>query len=96
MAATNQNALDFIAEWKDKGDEKQESQKFWFSLFKNVLGIPNPENYLNFEQPVASGFIDVYIPQTKVIIEQKSKEIDLLKKYGEAQLTAFEQADKKI
>ena len=94
MAATNQNALDFIAEWKDKGDEKQESQKFWFSLFKNVLGIPNPENYLNFEQPVASGFIDVYIPQTKVIIEQKSKEIDLLKKYGEAQLTAFEQADK--
>ena len=33
MAATNQNALDFIAEWKDNGDEKQDSQKFWFSLF---------------------------------------------------------------
>src|SRR5574344_453240 len=98
MAATNQNALDFIAEWKNKGDEKQDSQKFWFSLFKNVLGVPNPENYLNFEQRVQLGhasFMDVYIPQTKVIIEQKGKEIDLRKKAKQSdgqELTPFEQA----
>ena len=98
MAATNQNALDFIAEWKDKGDEKQDSQKFWFSLFKNVLGVPNPENFLNFEQKVQLGhtsFMDVYIPQTKVIIEQKGKEIDLRKKAKQSdgqELTPFEQA----
>jgi type I restriction-modification system DNA methylase subunit len=98
MAATNQNALDFIAEWKNKGDEKQDSQKFWFSLFKNVLGVPNPENYLNFEQRVQLGhtsFMDVYIPQTKVIIEQKGKEIDLRRKAKQSdgqELTPFEQA----
>ena len=98
MSATNQNALDFIAEWKNKGDEKQDSQKFWFSLFKNVLGVPNPENYLNFEQRVQLGhtsFMDVYIPQTKVIIEQKGKEIDLRRKAKQSdgqELTPFEQA----
>ncbi|MDD6206565.1 DNA methyltransferase [Succinivibrio sp.] len=98
MAAKNQNALDFIEEWKNKGDEKQDSQKFWFSLFKNVLGVPNPENYLNFEQRVQLGhtsFMDVYIPQTKVIIEQKGKEIDLRRKAKQSdgqELTPFEQA----
>lgn len=98
MSATNQNALDFIAEWKNKGDEKQDSQKFWFSLFKNVLGVPNPETYLNFEQRVQLGhtsFMDVYIPQTKVIIEQKGKEIDLRRKAKQSdgqELTPFEQA----
>lgn len=98
MAAVNQQALEFIAEWKDKGDEKQDSQKFWFSLFKNVLNVSNPEAYLNFEQRVKLGhtsFIDVYIAQTKVIIEQKGKEIDLRKKAKQSdgqELTPFEQA----
>lgn len=98
MAAVNQQALEFIAEWKDKGDEKQDSQKFWFSLFKNVLNVSNPEAYLNFEQRVKLGhtsFIDVYVAKTKVIIEQKGKEIDLRKKAKQSdgqELTPFEQA----
>ena len=33
-----QHAKDFAEYWKDKGDEKQESQRYWIGLLGNVLG----------------------------------------------------------
>ena len=35
-------ARDFAAYWKDKGDEKGESQKFWLSLLRDVLVVEHP------------------------------------------------------
>lgn len=98
MAAVNQKAVEFIERWKGIGDEKQHSQKFWIDLFQSVLNVKEPTEMLNFEERVKLGhtsYIDIFIPQTKVIIEQKGKDIDLLKKAKQSdgeELTPFEQA----
>lgn len=43
VAEQRRNAKKFIEEWKDRGREKQDSQSFWLSLLRNVLGIEKPE-----------------------------------------------------
>lgn len=98
MAAVNQKAVEFIERWKGKGDEKQHSQRFWFDLFQSVLNVKDPAQMFRFEERVKLGhtsYIDIFIPQTKVIVEQKGKDIDLLKKAKQSdgeELTPFEQA----
>lgn len=98
MTAVNQKAVEFIERWKGIGDEKQHSQKFWIDLFQSVLNVKEPTEMLNFEERVKLGhtsYIDIFIPQTKVIVEQKGKDIDLLKKAKQSdgeELTPFEQA----
>ncbi|MEE3313503.1 MAG: DNA methyltransferase [Treponema sp.] len=91
-------AREFAEEWKDKGDEKQHSQKFWISLLRDVLGVEKPEKYIDFEKKVKiqnTKYIDGYIPQTRVAIEQKGSKIDLDKKIlqgDKTELTPYEQA----
>ena len=77
-------AKEFAAFWADKGDEKQESQRYWIDLLQNVLGVANPAKYIEFEKRVQlthTSFIDAYIAETKVLIEHKSFGGDLSKKY---------------
>ena len=55
--------------------EKSHSQTFWLGLIRNVFGIINPEEYIEFEKRVEIEhvkYIDAYIPSTGTIIEQKS------------------------
>ena len=91
-------AKEFAEFWKDKGDEKQESQRFWIDLLQNVLGVSNPAKYIEFEKRVQlshTSYIDAYIADTKVLIEQKGRKIDIHKAYEQsdgAVLTPFEQA----
>ncbi|MCI8594925.1 MAG: methylase, partial [Oscillospiraceae bacterium] len=47
-AAAKQFALD----WKDKGDEKQETQRFWIDLLQQVFGVERPTEQIAFEVPV--------------------------------------------
>ena len=76
-------AKEFAERWKDKGYEKGESQKYWIDLLQNVLGVDDPISFIEFEDTVhidqGTGFIDGYIPSTKILIEQKSIEKDLKK-----------------
>ncbi len=75
-------AKKFVETWKDRGYEKGETQPFWIALLGSVFGIPSPENYIKFENQVQmerTKFIDATIPTARVIIEQKSKDIDLTK-----------------
>ena len=61
-------------------NEKSHTQTFWLTLIRNILGIPNPEDYIDFEKRVEIDhvkFIDAYIPSTRIIIEQKSPGKDL-------------------
>ena len=77
----------FAEYWKDKGYEKGESQKFWLSLLADLFGVEHPAEYMTFEEQVQLGhtsFIDGYIPQTRVLIEQKGREIDLRKGYKQS------------
>ena len=100
MTQTEQIAVanEFVNFWKDRGDEKQESQRFWIDLLQNVLGVTNPAKYIEFEKRVQlshTSYIDAYIADTKVLIEQKGSKIDIHKAYEQSDgaiLTPFEQA----
>ena len=92
-------AAEFAARWEGKGYERGQSQLFWADLLSNVYGVENLTEFLRYEEQVASmvdstNFIDVHIPSTKVLIEQKSINIDLRKpiKKGDGYITPFLQA----
>lgn len=93
-----QNAEAFVLRWENNGDEKQETQRFWLDFLENVLNIANATQEIEFEKKVGlknTSFIDAYLKETKVLIEQKSKEIDLNKPQKQSDgsfLTPFEQA----
>lgn len=75
---------DFVSDWSNKGYEKGETSRFWIDLLGRVLGIPNAANYIEFEKPIKlengkQGFMDGYIPSSKVLIEQKGSHVDLRK-----------------
>ena len=89
----------FYNTWKDKTDEKQHAQSFWRALLSDVFGVENVDTYIEFERRVTvdgqTKFIDGYIPETRVLIEQKSGNKDLNKpelQSGGAMLTPFQQA----
>ncbi len=90
-------AKKFAQDWKGKGNEKQHTMLFWKELLEDVYGMPvTRETVQNEKEAVWDGktFIDVYIPSTKVLIEQKSLGIDLDEReprHGKM-LTPFEQA----
>ena len=91
-------AKEFAAYWKDKGYEKGESQPFWIELLSKVYGVADATHYIQFEDQVHldhTSFIDGYIPETKVLIEQKGLGKDLrkpIKQSDGTRLTPFQQA----
>lgn len=96
-------AKEFAERWKDKGYEKGESQKYWIDLLENVLDVSNPIDFIEFEDTVhidkSTGFIDGYIPSTKILIEQKSINKDLRKPIKQSDgslLNPFQQAKRYI
>ena len=67
----------FVRDWNGRGYEKGEAQKFWLQFLRDVSGVDKPESYVEFELKVSSGFIDAYLKDTRVIIEQKSSHVPL-------------------
>ena len=65
------NAKNFAEYWKDKGDEKQETQRYWIGLLQEILGVENPSRYIEFEKKVKlkhTSFIDAYISKLLYLI----------------------------
>ena len=96
-------AKSFAEYWADKGYEKGQSQSFWLSLLRDIFEVEHPEQYVVFEEQVkidrANGFIDVMIPSTKVMIEQKGANKDLRKGIVQSDgsvLNPFQQAKRYI
>ena len=98
-------ARQFAADWEDRGDEKQETQAFWLALLQKVFGVDEPEKYISFERRVevddprtgkrTTKFIDGYIPQTRVLVEQKGRDIVLTRGYKQSDgslLSPYQQA----
>ncbi|MBO5681052.1 MAG: class I SAM-dependent DNA methyltransferase, partial [Lentisphaeria bacterium] len=91
-------AKKFAAEWEGRGYEKGETHAFWMELLQTVCGVINPAQFITFEYQVQLGhtsFVDAYIPETKVMIEQKSLDIDLNKPAKQSDgsiLTPYQQA----
>ena len=88
----------FAEKWKGHGYEKGESQTYWLELLHDVLGVERPGDIITFESQVKlvhTSFIDAYIAPTKVLVEQKSIDIDLRRPIQQSdgtQLTPFQQA----
>lgn len=98
-------AKQFVADWANRGDERQDAQSFWRTLLQKVFGVDEPEKYIRFERRVevddiktgkrTTKFIDGYIPSTKVLIEQKKRDINLRagqKQSDGAMLSPYQQA----
>ncbi len=91
----------FVQTWAGRGDEKQDAQNYWRELLQSVYGVEKPEADVSFEFRVKNDltgstiFIDAYIHETAVLIEQKGMDIDLSKSYRQSDgslLTPFQQA----
>ncbi len=101
-AQQKQAAKKFANDWKNRGYEKGESQPFWIALLRDVFGVEQPEQYIRFEDRVFLGhtsFIDGYIDETKVLIEQKGIDKDLdtpIRQSDGTLLTPFQQAKRYI
>ena len=74
-------AAAFAEHWRGKGDEKSDTQKFWNDLLQKVFGVDDVSSFYESEKRVkvdeSTKFIDIYIPSTKVLVEQKSIDVDL-------------------
>lgn len=91
-------ARQFSADWAGRGDEKQDTQTFWLTLLQKVFGVEEPDKFISFEMAVKlshTSFIDGFIPATRVLIEQKGRDINLKKGYKQSDgslLSPFQQA----
>lgn len=88
-------AKTFAETWRDRGNEKSDTQQFWLELLEKVVGMKDTTTNVIFEAKTSQrGYIDVWIPDAKTLIEQKSINVDLDKadiRQGQT-VTAFRQA----
>lgn len=95
-------AAEFAKRWEGRGYEKGDSQVFWTELLTEVYGVKNPSQFVRFEQQAKldhASFIDVMIPSTHVMIEQKSIGKDLrepIRQSDGTKLNPFQQAQRYI
>ncbi|MBR5912757.1 MAG: class I SAM-dependent DNA methyltransferase [Selenomonadaceae bacterium] len=89
----------FADDWNGRGNEDGDCIPFWFALLQNLLGINDADKFTDRQKSVSFGGtthkIDIYIPSTKVLIEQKSFGKPLNRKYLQSDgefLTPFQQA----
>lgn len=92
----------FSDTWKGRGYEKGDTQKFWLELLQKVMLVDDPFSFAEFEDKVmvdSTNFMDVYLPATRVLIEQKSIDKDLgapIQQSDGAMLNPFQQAKRYI
>ncbi len=100
MAITvdKQGLKKFVEKWTGRGKEDEDDRSYWIDLFQNVFGQSDVTDRIDFQKKVIgpdgnTKRIDAYIPETSVIIEQKSLGIALDKpQAGHNGMTPYEQA----
>lgn len=81
MVNKKQATKAFVERWKaEEGNEDRQSRSFWIELAQNVLGIDDPTHILEFERKVKGRKIDVFYEDMGILIEMKSRGVDLDKK----------------
>ena len=96
-AQQREAARQFYYKWNGKGKEDEDARSYWIDVLGNIFGMENITDRVQFEKKVAGEKskkrIDVYIPETRVLIEQKSLGIPLDKaQAGHEGKTPYEQA----
>ena len=79
-----ESARQFIYKWHRRGREDEDDRSYWLDILERVLGVQNATDRIDFQKKVIvdgnTKKIDAYIPETRVLIEQKSLGIALDKK----------------
>ncbi|MCL2526760.1 MAG: hypothetical protein FWE46_06955, partial [Coriobacteriia bacterium] len=91
----------FVEEWSNRGQEDQDTHSFWLNFLQDIMGISRAHHVINFEKRVRIGRstkrIDAYIADSRVLIEQKSADIDLdapQRQSDGVELTPYQQAQR--
>ena len=93
-----QAAKKFVEYWMfQRGSEKGEDQQFWNSLLGEVMGVADVKSRIKYQVPIqlkdTTKFLDAWIPETRVLIEHKSRGVNLdAPQSGHGGLTPYEQA----
>ena len=90
-------ARQFYYKWNGKGKEDEDARSYWIDILHDIFGVDNVTDRVQFEKKVADEKskkkIDVYIPETNVLIEHKSLGIALDKPQpGHDNKTPYQQA----
>lgn len=98
-AEKREAARQFYNKWAGRGKEDEDDRSFWIDFLQNVMGVDHVTDRIEFQKKVANdkgslaNRIDAYIPETRVLIEQKSLGVDLSKpQAGHNNKTPYEQA----
>ena len=97
-AQQREAARQFYYRWNKKGNEDEDARSYWLEILANILGVEHATERVDFEKKVVGPDgnikrIDVYIPETHVLIEQKSLGIALDKpQAGHGGKTPYQQA----
>ena len=95
-AQQREAARKFFYRWQKKGKEDEDARSYWIEILSDILGVEDVTNRVSFEKKVIGSDgntkrIDVYIPETHVLIEQKSLGIALDKpQAGHGGMTPYE------
>ncbi len=91
-------ARQFYNKWVNRGHEDEDDRSYWIDFLQDVMGVDHATDKIDFQKKVIgpdgnTKRIDAYIPETRVLIEQKSLNIDLSKpQAGHNGMTPYEQA----
>lgn len=97
-AEKREAARQFYYKWSGKGKEDEDDRSYWFDFLQNIMGVTDVTDKIEFQKKVIgmdgnTKRIDAYIPETRVLIEQKSLNVDLSKpQSGHNGMTPYEQA----
>ncbi len=91
-------ARQFYNKWNGRGKEDEDDRSYWIDFLQNVMGLDHVTDRIDFQKKVIgpdgnTKRIDAYIPETRVLIEQKSLNVVLSKPQpGHDNMTPYEQA----
>lgn len=97
-AEKREAARQFHNKWVGKGKEDEDDRSYWIDFLQDVMGVDHVTDRIEFQKKVVgpdgnTKRIDAYIPETHVLIEQKSLNIDLSKPQPRHNnMTPYEQA----
>lgn len=98
-AEQREAARQFANKWHGRGNEDEDGRSYWIDFLGSVMGMENVIDRVDFEKKVVvegnTKRIDAYIPETHILIEQKSlhKKLDeKIHNSGDIDLTPYEQA----
>ncbi|MCR5295086.1 MAG: methylase, partial [Lachnospiraceae bacterium] len=75
-------ARQFFYKWNGRGREDEDARSYWIEILTDIFGVDHVTDRVEFEKKLVGADkntkrIDVYIPETRVLIEQKSLGIPL-------------------